>query len=58
MITIDSRKKQALEADPKATQQINFTRNLRGTNIRLMFFIIEQAKETILDFSQETVKVL
>ena len=58
MITIDSRKKQALEADPKATQQINFTRNLRGTNIRLMFFIIEQAKGTILDFSQETVKVL
>ena len=58
MITIDPGKKQALETDPKATQQINFTRNLRGTNIKLMFFIIEQAKETILDFSQETVKVL
>ena len=58
MITIDPGKKQAFETDPKATQQINFTRNLRGTNIKLMFFIIEQAKETIIDFSQETVKGL
>ena len=39
-------------------QQINFTGNLRGANNRVMFFIIEEVKETILDFSQGTVKVL
>ena len=48
MIAIDLRKQQALDADPIATEQINFT----------MFFIIEKEKETILDFSQGTVKVL
>ena len=44
--------------NPKATQQINFTGNLNGNNNRLMFFITEEAKETTLNFSQGTVKVL
>ena len=58
MIAIDLSKQQALDADPKTIQQINFTANLdRNENIT-MFFIIEEAKETILDFSQGTVKVL
>ena len=48
----------ALNVDPKAIQQINFTGNLGGTNNRVMFFIIEEAKETILDFLQGTVKIL
>ena len=41
-------------------QQINFTGNLaREENVNSkMFFIIEEAKETILDFSQRTAKVL
>ena len=47
MITIDLSKQQALDADPKATQQINFTGTLSGNNKRIMFFIIEEAKETI-----------
>ena len=39
-------------------QQINFTANLdRAGNTRVCF-ILEEAKETILDFSQGTVKVL
>ena len=39
-------------------QKINFTANLdKGGNTK-MFFIIEEAKETDLDFSQGTVKVL
>ena len=39
------------EADPKATQQISFTTNLgRGGNT-IIFFITEEAKETILDLS-------
>ena len=58
MIAIDLRKQQALDTDPKAIQQINFTGNLGGANNRLMFFVIEEAKETILDFSLWTVRVL
>ena len=58
MIAIDLSKQQALDADPKAIQQINFTGNLDRANNRTMFFIIEVTKETISDFSQGTVKVL
>ena len=52
MIAIDLRKQQALDADPKAIQQIDFTTNLDRDGDTAMFFIIEEAKETILDFSQ------
>ena len=58
MIAIDLRKQQALDADPRAIQQINFTTNLDRNGNTKMFFIIEEAKETVLDFSQGTVKVL
>ena len=58
MIAIDLSKQQALDTDPKAMQQINFTGNLDGNNNRLIVFIIEQVKETILDFSQGTVRAL
>ena len=58
MIAVDLSKQQALDADPRAIQQINFTANLdRAGNTRVCF-ILEEAKETILDFSQRTVKVL
>ena len=58
MIAIDLRKQQALDADPKAMQQINFTANLdRARNTRFCF-ILEEAKETVFKFSQGTVKVL
>ena len=58
MIAIDLSKQQALDADPRAIQQINFTANLnRGGNTRI-YFILDEAKETVLDFSQGTVKVL
>ena len=56
MIAIDLSEQQALDADPKAIQQYNFTGNLE--QVATIFLIIEEAKETILDFSQETVKVL
>ena len=54
-ITIDSIKKQALNAGPETIHQINFFNdNLdRGRNTTI-FFITEEAKETISDFSQET----
>ena len=58
MIAVDLSKQQALDADPKVIQQINFTANLdRAGNIRV-YFILEEAKETILDFLQGSVKVL
>ena len=56
-IEIDLSKQQTLEADLKAIQQINFTRNSDGARGAAIFFIIE-IKETVLDFSQETVKLL
>ena len=58
MIAIDLSKQQALDADPRAIQQINLTANLDRDGNTTMFFIIEEAKETVLDFSQGTVKVL
>ena len=58
MITIDLSKQQALDADPKAIQQINFTTYLDRKGNAKMFFIIEEGKESALDFSQGTVKVL
>ena len=57
MIPVDLSKQQALDADPRAIQQINLTANLdRAGNT--VYFILEEAKDTILDFSQGTVKVL
>ena len=44
-----------LDADLKTIQQINFSRNLE--NNATIFFIIQEAKETVLDFSKGTVKV-
>ena len=58
MTAVDLSKQQVLDADPRATQQINFTANLdRAGNTRI-YFILEEGKETILDFSQGTIKVL
>ena len=58
MIVVDLSKQQALDADPKAIQQINFTTNLDPAGNTRIYFILEEAKETVLDFSQGTVKVL
>ena len=58
MIAIDLSKQQALDAALRAIQEINFTKNLDRDEGATISFIIEQAKETFLNFSQETVKVL
>ena len=58
LITIDLSKQQKLDADPKAIQQINLTENLDREEGSTMFFIIEEAKETVLDLSKGTVQVL
>ena len=58
MIAVDLSKQQALDADPRAIQQINFTANLDRAGNTRVYFILEEAKETILELSQGTVKVL
>ena len=58
MIAVDLSKQQTLDADPRAIQQINFTTNLDRVGNTRVYFILEEAKETTLDFSQGTVKVL
>ena len=55
---IDLSKQQELDADPTAIQQINFTANLDRVGNTTMSFIIEEAKETVIEFSKGTVKVL
>ena len=57
MIAIDLSKQQALDADPNVKQQINYTGNLDWTENTTIFFIIEEAKEISLGFSQGIVGV-
>ena len=57
MIVVELSKQQALDADPRAIQQINFTANLDRVGNTRVYFILEEAKESILDFSQGIVKV-
>ena len=49
---------QALDRNSKVIQQTKFTGNLDQDEGAAMFFIIEEAKETMLELLQETVKVL
>ena len=58
MIVVDLSKQQALDADPKAIQQINFIGNLDRPGYTRIYFILEEGKETVFEFSQRTVKVL
>ena len=58
IIAIDLSKQQALDADPNAIQQINFTANLDREKNTRFYFILEEAKETVSESSQGTVKVL
>ena len=53
-----NRKQETLDADPKVIKHITFARNLDRSWNMTMFLITEIAKETILDFSQGTVRVL
>ena len=57
MIAIDLSTEQALDADPRAIQQINVTAHLDRAGETRMFFIFREAIETVFDFSQGTVKV-
>ena len=58
LIGIDLSKQGKLDVDSKAMQQINFIGNLQRDENTQMFFIVEEVKETLLDFSKGQVKVL
>ena len=57
LIAIALSKQKALGADPKAIQQIIFTGEAPNSTIRI-YYILEQSKETILEFAKGTTKVL
>ena len=60
LIAVDLSKQNDLDVDPRAIQQIVFQGLVRGDNntkIRL-YTILEQSKETMLEFSKGTAKVL
>ena len=50
MIAVDLSKQQALDADPKVIQQINFTGNLDRAGNTRFYFILEEIKETVFEF--------
>ena len=50
MIANDLSKQQVLNADPKAMQKVNFTKNLDQPAGTTMFFIFEETKGMVLDF--------
>ena len=52
MIAVDLSKQQALDANPKAIQKINFTANLNRAGNTRFYFILEEAKEIVFEFSQ------
>ena len=61
LIAADLSKQKALDTDSRAIQQIIFTGKIKATaaNTRVViFYILEKAKETILEFSKGTTKVL
>ena len=55
LIAADLSKREALDADPKAIQQIIFTGEA-SVNV-LIYYILEKSKETVLEFSKGTTKV-
>ena len=58
MTVIDLINWQTLDVDMRVIQKNNFTAYLEGAENTIMFFIIEKAKEAILDVLQGTVGVL
>ena len=58
MIAINLSRQNELDADPRAIQQISFTANLDRAGNTTIFFITEEAKETVFEFSQGNVQVL
>ena len=61
LIAADLSKQKALDADSRAIQQIIFTGKIKAAadNTRvIIYYILEQSKETMLEFAKGTTKVL
>ena len=61
LIAADLSKQKALDADSTAIQQIIFTGKIKATVVNtrvVIFYVLEKSKETILEFSKGTTKVL
>ena len=61
IIAVDLCKQKALDPDSRAIQQIIFTSKIKATaaNTRvIIFYVLEISKETMLEFSKGTTKVL
>ena len=61
LIAADLSKQKVLDADSRAIQQIIFTGKTKSTvaNTRaIIYYILEQSKEAMLEFSKGTTKVL
>ena len=61
LIAADLSRQKALDADPRVIQPIIFTRKItaKADNMRvIIYYILEKSKETILEFSKRTTKVL
>ena len=61
LIAVDLSKQKVLDADWRATQQIIFTGKEKaeaGNTRVIIYYILEKSKETILEFSKGTTKVL
>ena len=56
LIAVDLSKQKALDADSRAIQEITFTGKAKAA--ARVFNILEKSKETILQFSKGTAKVL
>ena len=58
MIAVDLSRKQALSPDPRKNPQITFTANLDRAGNTRVYFVLEESKETKINFAQGTVKAL
>ena len=61
LIAVDLSKQKALDADSRAIQQGLFTGKIKATVVNtrvIIYYILKQSKETILEFSKGTTKVL
>ena len=61
IIVADLSKQKALDADSRTIQQIIFTGEIKSTVANtgvIIFYVLEKSKETILEFSKGTTKVL
>ena len=56
LLAVDSSKQKALDADPRAIQQLIFQGVVGGVNgIKLrLYTILEQSKDTVLEFAKGT----